>query len=178
MTSLAIRRFADRLDTLYGKTTDAAGLALGTGDMLRSVLALDHVLEPAEREPDPNRYRQHILHIDPAGRFSIVALVWLPGQGTPIHDHLAWCVAGVLTGDERELRYRLTGEQDLCETATLHNVPGDVSVLTSGPDIHSVVCTSDLRTISIHVYGADISSRGTSVNRIFDAGRVSKRTPT
>ena len=95
MTSLAIRRFADRLDTLYGKTTDAAGLALGTGDMLRSVLALDHVLEPAEREPDPNRYRQHILHIDPAGRFSIVALVWLPGQGTPIHDHLAWCVAGV-----------------------------------------------------------------------------------
>ena len=31
----------------------------------------------------PDRYRQHILYVDPGGAFSVVALVRLPGQKTP-----------------------------------------------------------------------------------------------
>ncbi|HEY4022798.1 MAG TPA: cysteine dioxygenase family protein [Pseudonocardiaceae bacterium] len=176
MTSPVLRRFIDRLSGLADATPGPELLALGAGSMLESVLAFDHVLDPANCEPAEDCYRQHILHVDPAGRFSVVALVWLPGHQTPIHDHVAWCVAGVLSGREHEHRYdRLTapGERGLLRTrATVVNEVGEVSVLTSGPDIHQVTCASEDKTISIHVYGADITSRGTSIQLTYDPGLV------
>lgn len=57
--------------------------------------------------------------------------------------------------------------QSLFETNTVLNDAGDVSVLTAGPDIHQVECASEHRTISLHVYGADITRTGTSINTIF-----------
>ena len=174
MPSLVMRRFVDNLTLLSERTPEPARLAVRAGSLLESVLAFEHVLEAAEREPDPDRYRQHILHVDPAERFSVVALVWLPGQATPIHDHIAWCVAGILTGREREHRFdRVPGRRpSLHESATVCNEIGDVSVLTAGPDIHQVSCASGGRTISIHVYGANITARGTSVNLTYRPGLV------
>lgn len=176
MPSPVMRRFIDRLTGLADTTPGPELLALGAGLMLESVLEFDHVLDPAQCEPAEDHYRQHLLHVDPARRFSVVALVWLPGHETPIHDHVAWCVAGVLTGREREHRYdRLSapGEQGLLRTgATVFNDVGEVSVLTSGPDIHQVTCASADKTISIHVYGADITNRGTSIQLTYDPGLV------
>ncbi|HWE90543.1 MAG TPA: cysteine dioxygenase family protein [Pseudonocardiaceae bacterium] len=179
MPSLVIRRFVDNLTLLSEGTPDPARLAVRVGSLLESVLGVEHVLEAAEREPDPNRYRQHILHVDPAGRFSVVALVWLPGQATPIHDHLAWCVAGILTGREREHRFdRMPGRRPaLRASATVCNEVGDVSVLTAGPDIHQVSCAGGGRTISLHVYGADITARGTSVNLTYRPALVTAAPP-
>lgn len=172
MPSLVMRRFAYRLDALSARTPDPERLAVGVGDMLAHVLEFDHVLERSEMTPDPNRYRQHVLHVDPDGRFSVLALVWLPGQLTPIHDHVAWCVAGILKG--RELEHRFTGLPDgrLRQGERIHNEIGEVSVLTAGPDIHKVACASDDVTVSIHVYGADITRRGTSINLTYDPARV------
>jgi predicted metal-dependent enzyme (double-stranded beta helix superfamily) len=171
-----MRQFVDRISTASQRSADPAVLATEVGEMLESVLALDHVLEASEREPDPERYRQHVLHVDPAGRFSVVALVWLPGHETPIHDHVAWCVAGILTGREREHRFdRITGQlrrTRLRQGDTVMNEIGEVSVLTAGPDIHKVTCASGAKTISIHVYGADITRRGTSINLTYDSELV------
>ena len=50
-------------------------------------------------------YRSHTLHVEPDGAFSITALVWRPGQLTRIHDHLTWCVFGVIQGVEYEELY-------------------------------------------------------------------------
>src|SRR5262245_33973921 len=54
------------------------------------------VLSAEERRGDPAHFRSHALHIERDGTFSIVALVWRPGQETPIHDHVTWCVFGVV----------------------------------------------------------------------------------
>ena len=167
MTSAVMHRFIDRLTVLAEQTPQPQQLALGAGTMLESVLGFDHVLDPAQCEPAEDRYRQHILHIDPRGRFSVVALVWLPGHETPIHDHVAWCVAGVLRGREQEHRYERQGA-GLRAAATVLNEVGEVSVLTSGPDIHQVTCASGDKTISIHVYGADITAKGTSIQLTYD----------
>jgi len=35
-------------------------------------------------------------HAEPDCSFSVTAMVWRPGQVTPIHDHVTWCVLGVL----------------------------------------------------------------------------------
>ena len=86
------------------------------GTRLGALLAHDGWLAPEHRVPDADRYRQHLLHVSPCRRLSIVALVWLPGQRTPIHDHVSWCVVGVYEGRERETRYRaveVDGERGL-----------------------------------------------------------------
>ena len=119
--------------------------------------------------------RQHLLHVSPTRRMSVVALVWQPGQRTPIHDHVAWCIVGVLRGIEREDRYRLVdldGEQCLVPTGSVEAFPGHVEALVApAEDIHCVTAGGDETTISIHVYGADIERRGTSIYRRFDGVR-------
>ena len=51
---------------------------------------------------DPSGYQAHLVHGEPDGSFSIVVMVWLPGQATPAHDHLSWCCTAVLQGTEYE----------------------------------------------------------------------------
>jgi predicted metal-dependent enzyme (double-stranded beta helix superfamily) len=142
------------------------------GARLGALLAEDGWLAPHHREPDPDRYRQHLLYVSPERNLSIVALVWLPGQTTPIHDHVSWCVVGVYEGRERETRYRAveTGrERYLDLVGSVDALPGHVEVLTPDTeDIHMVTAVGRRPTISIHVYGADIEKLGSSVYRRFD----------
>src|SRR5436190_13201744 len=76
-------------------------------DALRPFLSARDLLDEHQRVGDPARYLQHVLHVEPDGSFSIVALVWLPGQETPVHDHVAWCVTGVYEGTESEQRFEV-----------------------------------------------------------------------
>src|SRR6186997_971180 len=45
-----------------------------------------------ERRPSAENYARHLLHRDLKNRFVVLSVVWLPGQGTPIHDHGCWGV--------------------------------------------------------------------------------------
>lgn len=138
------------------------------GMRLRGLLAQDGWLAPEHRVADPRAYRQHLLHVSPDRRLSIVALVWLPGQRTPIHDHVSWCVVGVYEGRELETRYRAVG-RILEPVGTVEAGPGHVEVIVpSAADIHRVTAIGAGPTISIHVYGADIERLGSSVYRRFD----------
>jgi predicted metal-dependent enzyme (double-stranded beta helix superfamily) len=139
---------------------------------LAELLGEDGWLSSHDQRPGGDRYRQHLLYVSPTRRLSVVALVWQPGQRTPIHDHIAWCIVGVYRGVERELRYRLVehdGAPCLLPIGSVEAHPGHVEALV-GPaeDIHCVTAGGDEKTISIHVYGADIERRGTSVHRCFD----------
>ena len=136
----------------------------GEPELLREGLALltalvsdDRWLPDSHARPDPERYRQYILHRDPAGRFSVVSFVWGPGQSTPVHDHTVWGLIGVLRGAEIAESYerrpdglRLLGSERL----------GIGSVDAVSPaigDIHRVSnAYADRVSVSIHVYGADI----------------------
>src|SRR5918994_7875008 len=97
------------------------------------------VLSDEQRAGDPDEYRSHVLHTEPDGSFSIVALVWRPGQVTPIHDHVTWCVFGVIEGVEYEETFLLDEEEGcLVEAGTQTNVAGDVSGFAPPGDIHRV----------------------------------------
>ncbi len=142
---------------------------------LRPFLGSPDLLLPSQCEPDPDRYRQHVLYVPEDGSFSLVALVWMPGQSTPIHDHVCWCVVGVHQGSEQEVRYELRGkgagdEEEPClvPEGTSVNPSGSVSHLTPPGDIHRVVNPGPGIAVSIHVYGADVSERGTSIRRRYD----------
>jgi predicted metal-dependent enzyme (double-stranded beta helix superfamily) len=125
------------------------------------------LLDADHREPDPNHYRQHVLHVEPDGSFSVVALVWLPGQETCIHDHVSWCVVGTFVGEEEEVTYRLAGDR-LVPLRVNRTPQGVASYLVPPGDIHKVRNSSSSAAISIHVYGADIGLLGTSIRRRYD----------
>ena len=146
-------------------------IAARAGDVAPPALRSPSLLDAQHCEPADDRYRQHIVHVHPAGRYSIVALVWKPGQATPIHDHRCWCVVGVWRGLERETTYDLhddTGSHYLQRRRSVDAAPGEVSALVPpDEDIHRVENGGTSLAISIHVYGADISVLGSSINREF-----------
>jgi predicted metal-dependent enzyme (double-stranded beta helix superfamily) len=145
----------------------AARTALLVADVLRARLPGPDVLDPAEQEGDPDRYVQHVLHVEPGGAFSIVGLVWRPGQVTLIHDHVTWCVVGVLRGVEHETRFRLE-DGGLTVAGTMEGQVGDVTGFAPPGDIHRVRNPGPGTAISLHVYGADIGRLGNSVRRTYD----------
>jgi predicted metal-dependent enzyme (double-stranded beta helix superfamily) len=84
-------------------------------DALEQHLPSPDVLAAEQRAGDPDGYRSHLLYTEPDGTFSIVALVWRPGQVTAIHDHVTWCVLGVIQGVElRRERLRPAGRHSPC----------------------------------------------------------------
>jgi 3-mercaptopropionate dioxygenase len=109
-------------------------------------------------------YGSHTLHVEPDGSFSILAIVWEPGQITPIHDHLTWCVFGVIEGVEREELF----DAGLNPIGRSENHAGEVSGFAPPGDIHRVHNTSDAPAISIHIYGTDVTRVGSSVRRYYD----------
>ena len=126
------------------------------------------ILTADQRYGDPEKYSCHLLHAEADGSFSVVALVWRPGQTTPIHDHIAWCTFGVIQGTEQETRYLVRDDGWLEVAGTSVNAAGEVASLTPPGDIHQVHNGGAQTAISLHIYGTDVSRVGSSVRRVYD----------
>ncbi|GAB3962830.1 cysteine dioxygenase family protein [Actinoallomurus acanthiterrae] len=134
---------------------------------LRRHMPTPDVLTAEERIGDPDRYVSHTLYVEPGGTFSLVGLVWRPGQVTPIHDHVTWCVFGVLQGVEHEELY-VQRDDHLVGVGVNDNHVGEVSGFAPPGDIHRVRNSGDGTAISLHIYGTDISRVDSSVRRCYD----------
>jgi predicted metal-dependent enzyme (double-stranded beta helix superfamily) len=170
MTTTQIRPATDLSELLDGVRlavsahagwSDTAQLV---AEQLRRHLPTPDVLTAEQRLGSPDDYRSHTLHVEPDGSFSVIAVVWRPGQVTRIHDHLTWCVFGVIRGVEHEELY----DADLNLLGRSDNHLGDVSGFAPPGDIHRVHNTSDTTAISIHIYGTDVTRVGSSVRRYYD----------
>ena len=150
--------------TAVEQRADWAETAQLVADQLRRHLPDPDVLTAAQRLGSPDDYCAHNLYVEPDGSFSVVALVWRPGQITRIHDHVTWCVHGVIQGVEHEELF----DTDLNLVARNENHVGDVSGFAPPGDIHRVRNTSETTAISIHIYGADITRTGSSARRYYD----------
>jgi predicted metal-dependent enzyme (double-stranded beta helix superfamily) len=138
-------------------------------EQLRRNLPGPQVLTEAQRTGDPAGYLSHLLHAEADGSFSVVAMVWLPGQVTPVHDHVTWCVFGVVQGAEHEELFALADNgRRLVRTGSAENTTGQVSGFAPPGDIHRVRNTGTGVTISLHIYGADISRLGCSIRREYN----------
>ncbi|HEU5346548.1 MAG TPA: cysteine dioxygenase family protein [Ktedonobacterales bacterium] len=163
----------ERLLDAHARDHDPDLIVQAVQRRLTALLASEGVLEPADRIPWADHYRPHLLTVAPSRRFSVMALIWAPEQVTPIHDHICWCVVGVLEGLEREQRFSLRqnddGQRWLAPTTDVMVNPGEISRLTPPEEnIHQVRNAGDALAISLHIYGADISVCGSSVNQCFD----------
>jgi 3-mercaptopropionate dioxygenase len=139
-------------------------------DVLRRQLPSPSLLTDEQLAGDPSGYQTHLLHAEPDGSFSVTVMVWLPGQLTSVHDHLAWCVTAVLQGTEYEEIFAPAsgaagGTDGLVIVARNENPVGAVSAFAPPGDIHRVRNTGAGTAVSMHVYGTDISRVGASIRR-------------
>lgn len=153
----------DRIRPATRKGSDPLSTALLVADVLTELNPSPDLLTAAEREGSADEYTRHTLHAESA--FSISAVVWRPGQLTEIHDHLVWCSFLILQGTETENLFGFDGDR-LVQVDQRQRPTGSVSGVAPPDDIHQVHNTGDTVAITLHVYGADLTT-GTSVRRTY-----------
>jgi predicted metal-dependent enzyme (double-stranded beta helix superfamily) len=164
-------RIAGTIDDLIGAVRHVIGLRADwartaelVADELRAHLPDPDILTPDQRDGHPDRPAGHVLYAEPDGTFSLLGLVWRPGQSTRIHDHITWCVVGVLQGVEHEDLY----DDELHLIGTRENHVGDVSGFAPPGDIHRIRNTGTRTAISLHIYGTDVTRIGSSARRYYN----------
>ena len=73
--------------------------------LTKTLCADDRWLDERHRLGNTDHYTRHLLHKDPKNRFVVLSLVWMPGQGTPIHDHACWGAMGLIENSLEEVCY-------------------------------------------------------------------------
>ena len=95
---------------------DQMALALDAGEparanhvkqVLLAAVSQRDWLPPDRRTANHQNYARHLLHADPAGRFSVLSIVWSPGQMSPVHGHHTWCAVGVFKGEIEETFFEI-----------------------------------------------------------------------
>lgn len=102
----ALRDFVSQAAVHARERSDPAECVLALAPiMLELIDRAGTLLEPQHYLSDSNHYARNLVYDAPDGSLSLYALVWLPGQWTPVHDHGSWGVVGVLEGVLEERNY-------------------------------------------------------------------------
>jgi len=124
-------------------------------------------LQPAHFRSDPDHYARNLVYSAPDRSLSLYALVWLPGQWTPIHDHGSWGVVGILEGMLEERSYvRLSPDREadhdieLARGGVMLLGKGAVTSFVPNPDhIHVTGVPAERpRAVSLHLYGRTMTN--------------------
>ena len=109
-------------------------------------------------EPVKERYARRELYRSPEHGYSILAMTWGPGQGTPLHDHSGlWCVEGVWAGELEITQYELLetdGDRYRFRTSGgVHASCGSAGSLIPPYEYHTIRNPSpDKVAVTVHVY--------------------------
>jgi predicted metal-dependent enzyme (double-stranded beta helix superfamily) len=99
----------------------------------------------------------NLLHLDPEGRFHILAVVFPAGTSSGVHHHGCWGIIGYLRGGDEETRYQAIPEDssadDLSEVSRHVWHQGDITFLLpeEGEGWHRVRNPGPETGVSIHV---------------------------
>ncbi|GAA1307528.1 hypothetical protein Psi02_45940 [Planotetraspora silvatica] len=157
-------RAATRVPADWQAVVDAV-----VADLSGKLPPADEVLREVPARARRGSDRSQVLHVEPDGSFSVVAIIFQPGQATSVHDHTTWCAVAVVAGAEHEERFSLDESgRTLLPTGTRTHQAGTVSGFAPPGDIHRVTNPGSSVGVSLHVYGTDIRRMGNSVRRTYD----------
>ena len=170
--------FVRSLRAIATETSDASEITDRLRPLVRSLALARTWLEPKHYVGDEAQgFGVHVLHEEADHTLMVFAAAWLPGRGSPPHNHGTWAVVAGVDGPERNVFWRRMdngsrpGYAKIRKQAEKVFGPGDV--LTLLPDvIHSVANESSQVTVSLHVYGYNLNLATRSE---FDADRDVER---
>ena len=164
MSGYALQDFIQDSREVIRKERSAAFNAEKIVPLMYQLLSGDKsFLKPKHFLSNPDHYARNAIYIDDDKLMSLYALVWQPGQWTPIHDHGTWGVVGVHEGALEERSYMRSDKQtaasldniDLVRGGVILLPPDAVTSFVPNPDhIHITGNPSaDKRVVSLHLYG-------------------------
>jgi predicted metal-dependent enzyme (double-stranded beta helix superfamily) len=109
----------------------------------------------------------HLLHEEADHTLAIFAVSWLPGRGTPPHDHGTWALVAGVDGPETNKFFERVDDRTRPGHAELKKIGekvfgvGEVAAMPSRA-IHLVWNETDKVTLSLHIYGKHINFTGRS----------------
>ena len=168
MSSAALDRFiAQAIDCSRAKP-DPADCVLAIAPLMLDLIDnAGTFLRPQHYRADPEHYARNLIYEAADDGLSLYALVWSPGQWTPVHDHGSWGVVGIVEGVlEERSHVRLSHDRgadeqiELVRGGVILLSPGAVTSFVPNPDhIHVTgVPANRSRAVSLHLYGRNMSS--------------------
>ncbi len=171
----ATRYVAELAETMHAtfEKCQPHAMAAAAKACLRSYLCETELLAPEQKQGAKDNYRRHLLYAAPDKSFSLLAIVWSPGQKTQIHGHSSWGAVGVYSGQPfcedftttRSERGRISVQSNM----TLRLKEGDIASVEPGiDDVHRIGNDRLDKAITIHAYGRDLLAAPTSINIYLD----------
>jgi predicted metal-dependent enzyme (double-stranded beta helix superfamily) len=150
-------RFLTDLENILLEIPDDRDRLQGIIPLVRHLLISSYWLQMEYDQPNPKTgWSVKRLYTEPDYPLTIQMVAWQPGSISTIHNHAAWGVVALISGEEKNCfwkrsptpkfpdRLELIGEQIL--------QPGEI--ISFMPDaIHSVESLGDEPTISFNIYG-------------------------
>jgi len=113
-------------------------------------------------EFDSGHYCRRLIHQDERLGYTIMAMTWAPGQGTPIHDHAGmWCVEAVWSGEIEVVQYELVDQKAdryaLEPRTIMRTGVGSAGSLIPPHEYHTIAnpCASKA-AVTIHIYAGEM----------------------
>jgi predicted metal-dependent enzyme (double-stranded beta helix superfamily) len=163
-----LARLRDSLDAALHEELSSAAFGLAVRAALAAASKEPGLLSDAQREGGSDTYRRHLLIADPRGRYAVAALVWGPGQASPVHGHHTWCAYSVIEGTLSETLFRWDADTSRAvETRRHERAAGAVSFVGAGRGgIHRLENAAGQQgpAVSIHIYGVTGAQISTHVN--------------
>jgi predicted metal-dependent enzyme (double-stranded beta helix superfamily) len=163
-----LETFISQAATRSREHTEPAACVLVLAPLMLTLIEhAQSFLQPQHYRSDTGSYTRNLIYRAPDESLSLYALVWLPGQWTPVHDHGSWGVVGIVEGVLEERSYvRLSPDRGADEGIELVRggivllSPGAVTSFVPNPDhIHVTgVPPERPRAVSLHLYGRMMSS--------------------
>jgi len=160
--------YIDDVRAILKQESDATVFTAAIKPLSQRLAASPAMQDAAYRVCDEAQgFGAHLLHEEDNHELGIFMFVWLPGRGTPPHNHETWAVVTVVEGEELETHYKRNDDgskasyADLEKTGEATMRAGDVSIAMP-KDIHQVWNNSEELSISLHTYGKHINFTGRS----------------
>jgi predicted metal-dependent enzyme (double-stranded beta helix superfamily) len=168
MERYGLDEFLTEVRSVASMCADPADCVIAVAPLMERLLEGDRsFIRPEHLRSDRAHYARNAIYISPDEQLSLFALVWLPGQWTPVHDHGSWGVVGVLQGvlEERNL---MSVDGDITADTGIRLKRGGVLLLKEksissfvpNPDhIHMTgVPESRAMAVTLHLYGRNMNS--------------------
>lgn len=139
---------------------------LRVAEMLTEFAVVPDLLDGVDCTPSAERYARVLLKDSPT--HCVLAIVWSPGQMSPVHAHRTWCALAVHRGALTETYFQQDAgglqatRSHLLRECDCSHEPGQTG-------IHRVANLGAEVAVSLHVYGTSYDRLGLAVNHVLAA---------